>query len=151
MSHPTPERTFYGRILDQTLSGLDRFPAEEFRCCPHVVLVVIPPKLEKVGSIHLPDRAKADQCVARVAAVPADGSVPNLHPGDWVVFRPGSAEPVEFQGRTDFALLEYRDKGGNILGWLPEGSFLENNSGNPLDKAVPEACDSEMEAVLSLP
>lgn len=129
-------RDFYSSILDEEMSGLERFDPKDFRPCVGTILVVLPPKITRIGSIELPDAFHRDQSAGRVAAVPVEISGfegdlldPDVHDrvdpgcpvrtGDWVVFRAGAGSPVKFGGRDDLVLLNYVDgPESDILGFV---------------------------------
>lgn len=144
---PGQAGSFYGEILTGDLAGLARFKPEDFHPCIGTILVVIPAKEEKIGSINLPDVAQREQGIARVAAVPRipylgrrgpeagvsepitdeqrEAFVSDLKcpvcPGDWVVFLPGAALPLTLGGRDDLAILRYEDgPESEITGFIPK-------------------------------
>ena len=117
-------RDFYSPVLDAEMSGLEKFSPQDFNPCAGTILVVLPPKVMKIGSIHLVEAR--DQSAGTVAAVPEDdwdgesGSdrCP-VRPGDWVIFRVGAGSPVMFGGRKDLILLNYVDgPESDILGFI---------------------------------
>lgn len=135
----TAERTFYGSILDEEMSGLEKFREEDFVPTPGTVLVVLPPKISQIKGIHLPDSAQEDQSVARVAAVPVEPGLEGALPpcgecpvcvGDWVVFRAGALTKVAFQGRKDLALLQYSmEADSEIYGIIPRDAVVDGEAG----------------------
>lgn len=126
-------RDFYSPVLDAEMSGLEKFSPKDFHPCVGNILVVLPPKITKVGSIHLPDAAQRDQSAGVVAAVPEESPLVVIKVycpvklGDWVIFRVGAGSPVMFGGRKDLILLNYVDgPESDILGFIrglgePEG------------------------------
>ncbi len=127
------EKSFYREITDEKMSGLEKFRPEDFRPTTGNILIVLPPQLSVTeGGIVLPSESRPDQSAGRVAAIPDD---PSLHGvievGDWVVFRAGAGEPVQFAGRTDLRLLTYVDgPASDIFGVVPRALVdfdLENS------------------------
>jgi hypothetical protein len=119
----TTEQTLYSPILEAQAAGLEKFKAEDFQPLSGTILVVLPPKIVKKGSIDLPEVSQIERNFARVSAVPEEALCP-VEPGDWVIFRAGSPLPLSFQGREDFALLNYCEgPESDLLGWFEGEKF----------------------------
>jgi len=112
------ERMLYSPILEKDIPGVEDFEPESFVPMNGTVLVILPPRIEKVGRIDLPERSFEARGVARVVAVPEDEGCP-VKPGNWVVFVPDSPVPIKLGDRSDLALLHYtRDMDSDIRGVL---------------------------------
>ena len=117
------ESTLYSSILEGQAKGLEIFEAEDFKPLSGTVLLVIPPKIEKKGSIDLPQTSFEDRNFGRIAAVPDDPGCP-VKPGDWVVFREGSPLFLNFRERTDLAIMSYCEgPASDLLGWFDGEKF----------------------------
>lgn len=155
---PTTEKTYFDKIMADTVDDLKDIDPERFIPCKGTLLIVVPPKVEKIGSIYLPDSAgeMEQRCLAKIAAVPlgwymgTGGKDPEdelvaidnkFKPGMWILFRAGSADPVKFFNRTDLMLLSYtNDVDSNVLGIIKgdlerEGWELEKDLTEEVDLA----------------
>lgn len=122
-SAPTAERTYYARVLDDTITGVENFGVDDFIPCHGTILVVMPPQATKTkGGIDLPESARQDHYFARVACVPIDPIDPDcpVEPGDWVFFRIGCQKSLKLSDRTDVAVIQYcQGPESDILGYIP--------------------------------
>lgn len=107
------ERTFFEKIMESPFINKDEdlglVDPKDFIPMPGTLLVVLPPEIKKIGSIHLPAGTAEAPSYARVASVPPGGECP-FTPGDWVIFRKGTPVPIGLQGRSDLALLQYTNE-----------------------------------------
>jgi co-chaperonin GroES (HSP10) len=145
---------FYSEIAEETPQGLDKFNLEDFRPCLGTILVVLPPEVkESAGGLALPESQYHRPNYGRVVAVPTrdiecgrDSDLPPgekpavasfivdgcpVKPGQWVIFRAHTGDPVEFSGRKDLVLLSYcSDAGSDILGWSDVGPQETEDAGS---------------------
>ncbi len=126
-SAPTAERTYYDRVLDDTITGIENFGVEDFIPCNGTILVVMPPQSEKTKKgIILPEASRQDHYFARVACVPSDDPDCPVKPGDWVFFRIGCQKSLMLSDRTDVAVIQYcKGPESDILGFIPAGIVSE--------------------------
>lgn len=133
--------TYFKPLTDQSIEGLESFSPEQFVPRPGTLLIVMPPKVEQHGSIYIPQSAQEERCFARIAVV-AEEDLGRFKPGQWVVFRNNSAEPISFGGRKDLYLLHFTDEADSdvfgILAGEPdlkaetEQGTLEQDRTNPV-------------------
>lgn len=105
----------YAPILEETSQGLQHLDPEKFKPLKGTILIIRPPEIKTVGSLHLPGTKHYRPDIARVAAVPDDPACP-VDPGDWVVFRKDAPVGVSFGDRTDVQLLFYGPEFTDLVG-----------------------------------
>lgn len=123
----TQERTYYSPILESELTGLEKFPVNQFvPCAGSVLVVLLPPKTESDGGIKFTDKYIKDNDIGRVAAIPpeVDGiSYCPVSVGDWVVIRHLEGGEVPFDGRKDLRVVQYTDDArSDIVGFFKKGT-----------------------------
>ena len=118
------EITLYSPILEGQALGLEAFKEEDFKPLAGTLLVVLPPKITKKGSIDLPDISHEERNFGKVASTPLSDSKCPVKPGDWVIFRAGAPLLLSLQGREDLALLNYSEGvESDLLGWFEAEEF----------------------------
>lgn len=123
----TVEQQLFGAFLGSDSAGVSRYLPEQFVPRPGNVLVVMAPKIKRVGNIELPEDSQQQPNYGRVCAVPAPkmtvgavGSAPEEYKvcpfniGDVVLLQDGAGVPIEFRDergrpRTDLRILQYTD------------------------------------------
>lgn len=118
-----PKNPFYAAVLPAEATDVRQFKPEDFVPLSGTVLIIMPDKEDRSGTINLPERVQADPSFARVAAIPDDPNCP-VKPGDFVIFNPGAPEKLRFGNRDDIYFVRYCDgPESEITGYIPGGSL----------------------------